>query len=94
MSLQLPDDLLLDGVINHDLSEVVADCEMTAALTPLDRTDHVLRVLEVAQFHHFVVAGRPSVHLFVQPHCDVVLRRPVQQVQVIVVLESRCVQYL
>ena len=86
MSVQLPDHLLFNSVINHDLSEVIADREMTAPLTPLDRTDHVLRILEIAQFHDLVVAGRPRVYLLVQAHCDVVLGRPVQQVQVVVVL--------
>lgn len=94
MSLELPNDLLLNCVIDHNLAKIIAYGEMTAPLTPLDRTDHVLRILEVTQFNHFVVAGRPSVHLFVQAHCYVVFGRPVQQIQVIVVLKRRGVKHL
>lgn len=71
-----------------------ADREKVAALRPLDGRDRVVVGAEIAELHHLAVAGAPQVDAGAESHGEHVLRGPVHQVQVEVILELWRVKHL
>jgi len=87
MALEDSKELGLVDVPNLNDSTVRANGEMLPSLGPTHR-GHLVAWAKVMQLRHLAVACRPDVDAVGETDCQVVGRRPVDQVQVEIVLES------
>mmetsp|Transcript_2387 Transcript_2387/g.8793 ORF Transcript_2387/g.8793 Transcript_2387/m.8793 type:complete len:246 (-) Transcript_2387:411-1148(-) len=81
------------GVPDVQLAVVRAHRQKGAALRPRDAA-HVIVRPQVAEFRHVARARAPQIHTLPQPHRQHIVRAPVHQVQVKVILKLRSVQHL
>lgn len=86
MPFYAADGFLLQGVIDAYVSEIVAYSQMVPTVAPRHRTDHVVFVFQSAQLINFRVTSRPNVNFVLQSNRDEIIRRPIQQVEIEIIL--------
>ena len=84
----------LHRVPQLDFTQGGADGQVRAALGPGDGTDVITRGFQVDQFGHLGRAGTPQVHTGAQTNGQDVLGRPIDQIEIKVVLQGGCIQDL
>ena len=86
-------ELILGCVPDLQLSRVRAHCKKGTIAGPLHACNTVIGP-NIAQFRHLAVLSGPEVDAGAETHGQNILRRPVHQVEVKVVLQARCVENL
>ena len=86
-------ELILGCVPDLQLSRVRAHCKKGTITGPLHACNTVIRP-NIAQLRHFAVLSGPEVDTGAKTDGQNILRRPVHQVEVKVVLQARCVEDL
>lgn len=93
MTLEYPQHFALGYVPDLHHTTVCANRQMLPSFRPAYRSHWISRT-KVVQLRHFTITRGPDVYAVRETHCEVVVRGPVDKVQVEVILESRCVQNL
>jgi len=86
-------ELVFGRVPNLQFASVSADCEVGTVATPLHAGDAVVGA-DVAELGDLAVHGGPEVDAGAEADCEHVLSRPVNQIEVEVVLEARGIEDL
>lgn len=92
MTMECLDDLALVRVPDLQLPKVSSDCKQVSLLGPLDACHGVSRT-NVVEFRHLAACRRPQVNAGSESDCELVLRRPVDEIQVKVILQSRRIKH-
>lgn len=93
MSLEYPEHFPFGNVPDLHHSTICANRQMLPSLRPANRCHWISRA-KVVQLRNLTITRGPDVNAVRETHCEVVVRGPVNKIQVEVILEGRCVQDL